>query len=50
MIRTLRDLLNEPDQALPAWTRPGYAIWTSPEVLAERGETLLGMNDPPAMT
>ncbi len=46
VIRTLRDLLNEPEQALARLDAPWIRDLDIPEVLAERGETLLCLNDP----
>jgi serine/threonine protein kinase len=45
-IRTLRDLLNEPEQAMARLDVPWLRDSDAPEVLAERGEMLLFLNDP----
>ncbi len=44
-IRTLRDLLGEPEQALARLDAPWLLDSDAPEVLAERGETLLALGD-----
>jgi tetratricopeptide (TPR) repeat protein len=44
-IRTLRDLLNEPEQAMARLEQPWLRDADVPEVIAERGETLLAMGD-----
>jgi serine/threonine protein kinase len=44
-IRTLRDLLGEPEQALARLNVPWVRDTDSPEVLAERGETLIVLGD-----
>jgi serine/threonine protein kinase len=44
-IRTLRDLLGEPDQALARLDEPWVRDSDVPEVTAERGETLVALGD-----
>ncbi len=44
-IRTLRDLLGEPEQALARLNVPWVRDSDTPEVLAERGETLIALAD-----
>jgi len=44
-IRTLRDLLGEPEQALARLDQPWVRDSDTPETLAERGETLLALGD-----
>ncbi len=45
-IRTLRDLLGEPEQAIARLDAPWVRDSDVPEVIAERGEMLLSMDDP----
>jgi serine/threonine protein kinase len=45
-IRTLRDLLGEPEQAQARLDQPWVMDTDTPEVLAERGETLIEMGEP----
>ncbi len=45
-IRTLRDLLNEPDQAVARLDEPWLRDSDIPEVMAERGEMLASLGDP----
>src|SRR5258706_52215 len=44
-IRTLRDLVGEPEQALARLNEPWVRDSDAPEVLAERGETLVALGD-----
>jgi serine/threonine protein kinase len=45
LIRTLRDLLNEPEQAMARLDEPWLRDSDLPEVAAERGEMLVSMGD-----
>jgi serine/threonine protein kinase len=45
LIRTLRDLLNEPKQAMLRLDVPWVRDFDAAEVMAERGETLLALGD-----